>query len=98
MIVYLLVNAENKYKIGFTNRDVQKRIKELQVGSPSEIRVVREYETPNARQIETILHRFMKSQRISGEWFDLSESEVFGFVDRCKQIDFNLKYLEENKI
>ena len=77
MKVYLLVNEEEKYKIGFTNRDINKRIKELQVGSSSEMRVVHEYESDYARQIETVLHRLYKSKRISGEWFQLTNDIVF---------------------
>jgi len=98
MKVYLLINEEGKYKIGFTERETKKRIKELQTGSPSEMRVVQEYESDNARKIETILHRFLRSKRISGEWFELTNEEVADFKNRCAKIDYNIKFLEENKI
>jgi ABC-type iron transport system FetAB ATPase subunit len=98
MKVYLLVNGEGKFKIGFTERTTEKRIKELQTGSHSEMHVLQEYESNNARQIETILHRFLRSKRISGEWFELTNEEVFDFKNRCKKIDENLTYLKENKI
>ena len=98
MKVYLLVNDEDKYKIGFTERDTKKRIKELQTGSHSEMRVICEYESKNARKIETILHRFLRSKRISGEWFELSNEDVSTSKDRCAKIDFNIDYLEKNKI
>lgn len=98
MKVYLLINDEGKYKIGFTERNIKKRIKELQTGSPSEMRVVQEYESDNARKIETIMHRSFRSKRINGEWFDLTNEEVADFSNRCAKIDKNLKFLEENKI
>ena len=98
MKVYLLINEEGKYKVGFTSRETDDRIKELQTGSHSKMHVVQEYESINARQIETIMHRFLKSKRISGEWFELTNEEALNFTDKCKQIDFNLKYLEDNKI
>jgi len=97
MKVYLLVNEENKYKIGFSNRDINKRIKELQVGSSSEIRVVHEYESTNARQIETVLHRIYKSNRISGEWFNLSDEKIFDFKRRCEKIDEGLRITQNYK-
>jgi len=98
MKVYLLINDEGKYKIGFSERKIEKRIKELQTGSHSEIRVVQEYETDNARQVETIMHRFFRSKRISGEWFELTLDEAADFKSRCAKIDTNIKYLKENKI
>lgn len=98
MKVYLLINEEGKYKIGFTDRTTNKRIKELQTGSHSAMTVVQEYESKNARQIETILHRWHRSKRISGEWFDLTNEDVQDFKNRCAKIDFNINYLEENKV
>lgn len=98
MKVYLIINEEEKYKVGYTNRTASKRIKELQTGSSSEMSVVDEYESDNAKQIETILHRFFKSKKISGEWFNLTKDDVFDFRKTCKKIDDNLKYLTENKI
>jgi predicted GIY-YIG superfamily endonuclease len=98
MKVYLIVNEEGKYKIGFTERKTEKRIKELQTGSHSLMTVVQEYETDNARQIETIMHRFMRSKKINGEWFELTNEDVLNFKDKCAQIDTNIKYLAENKI
>jgi len=98
MKVYLLINEEGKFKIGFTDRDIQVRIKELQTGSHSEIRVVHEYESDNARQIETTLHRIHSSNRIRLEWFDLTDDQVFEFTIKCRQIDYNINYLKNNKI
>lgn len=98
MKVYLLINEENRYKIGYTDRTTQKRIKELQTGSPSEMRVIQEYESDNAKQIETILHRLHKSKRISGEWFALTNEEVLDFKNSCSKIDYNINFLKENKI
>jgi predicted GIY-YIG superfamily endonuclease len=96
MKVYLLINDEGKFKIGFTDRDTQKRIKELNTGSHLGMRVVEEYESINAREIETTLHRLHRSNRIRLEWFDLSDGEVFDFKNRCRQIDNNINYLKEN--
>lgn len=98
MKVYLICNTENKYKIGFTERNTNKRIKELQTGSHSEMHIVQEYESTNARQIETILHRFLKSYKILGEWFSLPDDIICNFKVMCQRIDTNLNYLNENKI
>lgn len=98
MKVYLLINEEGKYKIGYTSRKTEQRISELQTGSHSTMRVFKEYESDNAKQIETIMHRFFKSKRISGEWFELTFDEAYNFDKKCKQVDDNLIYLKENKI
>jgi hypothetical protein len=98
MKVYLIINEEGKYKIGFSSREIKKRIKELQTGSHSAMHVVQEYESDNARQIETIMHRSLRSKRISGEWFELTDEEALDFTNRCKKIDDNITYLKDNKI
>lgn len=96
MKVYLLVNNEEKYKIGYTDRDVNIRIKELQTGSHAEIHELYEYESTYAKQIETILHRMLSFNRIKGEWFNLTGEQVFGFLSLCKKIDDGLKCVNEN--
>jgi hypothetical protein len=96
MKVYLIQNDDRKYKIGYTNRNITERIKELQTASPYILQVILEYESCNARQIETIMHKVHSSKKITGEWFDLADSDVEDFVDRCRRIDGNLEYIKQN--
>ncbi len=98
MKIYLITNGENQYKIGFTSRKIGKRINELQTGTHTDLFTVKEYESENARQIETILHRFYSHNKIKREWFEMSNSEVEDFIKTCSKIDYNLKFLNEHKI
>lgn len=69
------------YKIGHTKGNIYARVRELQVGNPSKIEIVFTLATPKYKEWEERLHEFYKEQRISGEWFALTEehlSEVIG--------------------
>ena len=87
MKVYMIMNDEGFYKIGFTTRTTNKRIKELLTGSSSGMIIIHEYESNNARQIESSLHNLYKSYKIQGEWFSLSNEIVSQFLSKCKVID-----------
>lgn len=54
-------------KIGFTN-NVPARLASLQTGCPYPLRV--RYVIPGNQTLETWLHRYMRSERLCGEWFD----------------------------
>lgn len=73
-------------KIGFSC-DIPKRCKSMQTGHPTKLKVVWKYyvgrERAQAFKMEQALHRFCKSHRIRGEWFDLAVYE--------KLPDFKLK-------
>lgn len=93
--VYLLCDGE-KFKIGMTKQNIQKRIKELQTGNPNEIWVHSYYETDFPLKIEKMMHGRHASSNIKNEWFDLSVSQVINFKNECKQCEEILKALEEN--
>lgn len=86
--VYLL-NAwgTDRYKIGITKGDIDKRIKQLQTGCPDEIILTNSYETENYRKLEGWMHRKLNSKRVEGEWFELEDSDVFSFIEECKKGD-----------
>lgn len=53
--VYLLSMWEddtNLYKIGVTKNDIDKRIKSLQTGNPSEILLINSYKSENYRRVK----------------------------------------------
>ena len=79
------------YKIGYTKRDVTKRIKELKTGNGNEIFLVDSFESEWASKIETALHRKYKSKLADGEWFRLDEADVFLFHESCKRVEDMLK-------
>src|SRR5690348_17030804 len=102
MYVYLLLNItpqnEEFHKIGITKRDIDKRIKELQTGNPSEIKLLREYKSKNYKKIESWLHRKYSTNKTEtdNEWRVLTDEQVFNFLSDCKEIDDTINFLKEN--
>lgn len=95
--IYLLANDEwTQFKIGITKKTASERIKGLQTGNGSEITVIKEYKTNNARRIESHLHRLYKSKRLVGEWFDLDDDDINNFIDVCANIETSINYLKEH--
>ena len=95
--VYLIsseINGKVLYKIGITKRKIEDRIKEFRTGSASEFRIVDSFRSKWARKIEANLHRTFKQKRISGEWFDLCDSDLSSFKEKCETIHFNLDAIE----
>lgn len=100
--IYLITDWSSepqRFKVGITKGEVQKRLKQLQTGSSGELVLINTYSSDNYRKIETILHRGYKSHSTDGgkEWFELPEDRVLNFKKECEKIDNNLKLLKESK-
>ena len=105
--IYLLnMEKTSLYKIGITSKSVEKRAKKLQTGNPLKIKIENTYESDFYRQIESTMHKMLKHKKyveedfdyIKGEWFILDNDDVRGFVEKCRKIEENLKFLDKNKI
>jgi DNA-binding Xre family transcriptional regulator len=60
-------------KIGSTRRDVQGRLRVLQVGHPFRLHMLASVAVEtNLRRIERQIHTFLAEERQRGEWFDIS--------------------------
>jgi hypothetical protein len=97
--VYLLsseINESKIYKIGFTKRNVESRIKEFQTGNASEIKIVETFKSKWGTKIESFLHRKFSNKKISGEWFNLNELDVDNFINNCQIIHNNYDHMNEN--
>ena len=94
--VYLLCDGE-KFKIGMTRqKDINKRIKELQTGNPYEIWLHSYYETEYPSKIEKMMHARHMLSNIKNEWFDLTVEQVIEFKNNCKKCEDLLKSLKDN--
>lgn len=98
--VYLLKTEEEnpKYKIGFTRRDISKRIKELKTGNSMEIALVSYFESRWGTKIESTLHHILKINHVSGEWYELDDKIINNFADECKSIHDSYELLEKCNI
>lgn len=82
--VYFIQAAGNgRVKVGYTGGPVAQRLRQLQVGSPVELRVLST--RPGTRATETALHRKLARWRSHGEWFEPSP-EVMAEASRAEQI------------
>jgi len=86
--VYLISSGdvEKQYKIGYTRRDVEDRVKEFRTGNSNNLEVISVFESKWGTKIESSLHRKYKTKKIDGEWFDLNQEEVNSFKLECKRI------------
>ena len=74
--VYLMNQEESHmYKIGVTN-NVSKRLSSIQTSNPNPVSLVFAGKVENPRKLEKELHRHFKSQQITREWFELSNSDI----------------------
>ena len=65
--VYLLCDGSGYWKIGWTQYECEKRIKELQCGNPKQLRLIAQID--GSLGDEARLHQRFASFWIRGEWF-----------------------------
>ena len=90
--IYLIsaeINGKKCYKIGYTKRTIQERIKEFKTGNASDFEIVNSFKTNWGSKIESLLHRSYKDKKVNGEWFDLSEQDLSEFTINCQKIHNN---------
>lgn len=90
--VYLIcaeLGEEKLYKIGFTKREVYKRVKELRTGNPADFKIINVFSSIWGTKIESALHRRFAFKKINREWFNLSEEDVVSFMESCDLLHNN---------
>jgi len=93
--VYLIQSLEDGYyKVG-VSKHPQKRVKQLQTGNSSELRLVESYQSEYANKIEKTLQRRYSYLKKEGEWFDMDMSHEISFLMNCKQIEESFDILKE---
>lgn len=75
MIYLIHATGTGHYKIGYTNSydGAQRRLINLQVGSPHKLRLVAQFE--GDRICEAQLHKALKDCHVRGEWFNIGASK-----------------------
>jgi len=96
----------NFYKIGISVNP-QKRLKQLQTGTPYELSVVYIHESKFPFKVEKILHNSLSSKKVTenykydfeklkGEWFDLSAGDILSFKQNCVKIEGLIENLKKS--
>jgi len=94
--IYLIQSLETGYyKIGISKHP-NKRIKELQTGSPCELRLVQVFKSEHCITIEKTFHNMFSHLHMEGEWFNLSLEHEVMFIENCAIINKRIEYLKEN--
>jgi len=79
--VLYLIKAENGLvKVGIAT-DFDNRLSGLRSSSASSLEVLRTFEVDDARSVEQEIHERLSEYNEHGEWFDLSNRSIDGFVE-----------------
>jgi hypothetical protein len=89
-------NNKKFYKIGWTKRDPQKRLKELKTANSQDLNIEYILTSKFGPRIEKNLHRKYSNKRCNGEWFELNQKEASEFIDECKKQDHIFQILIDN--
>ena len=94
--IYLIsaqIGEEKLYKIGFTKRSVEQRIKDFKTGNASDFLIEQVFQCDKYHiTVEKRLHNHFNSKHVNGEWFLLEKNDIYEFVRLCH------KYWEETDI
>lgn len=81
MLLYFIAENENgdydnlRVKIGMS-KDINKRLSQLQTGSPYKLKLMGWIEVDDAKYLEKALHAKYKDRIVHGEWFHLGPCDV----------------------
>jgi hypothetical protein len=98
-LVYLICaefEGRRLYKIGYTRRPIEKRIKEIKTGNGSDIYLVDSFMSKWGTKIESQMHKTFLSKKINGEWFDLSDDDVKSFLSKCRKTHDMIELITTN--
>ena len=88
-------NGEILYKIGYTKREVSKRIKEFRTGNSAIFEIVDVFSSRWGTKIESSLHSHFNKFRVGGEWFSLDVYQLKEFRRICEISHNNFELLEK---
>ena len=97
--VYLVcaeIGDERLYKIGYTKREVEKRVKELKTGNAADFYIVDSFKSKWGTKIEASLHRTYQHKKVNGEWFDLTKEDIEKFKKNCQLIHNNFEIITQS--
>jgi hypothetical protein len=84
--VYIIhATGTNLYKIGQT-RNLKARLRGLQTSSPYPLRMIDK--CFGSQDLEFYIHREFADYRKTGEWFEFSEAQVIGLLNKYRQCHF----------
>jgi hypothetical protein len=86
-VIYLIEDG-NHFKIGISVNP-NKRVKQLQTGNGSKLRIVKIFDNPskiyNERLMERRLHFLLRQFKKTGEWFcfrDMDKDQIIALIEK----------------
>lgn len=82
MTVYFIGGDFDRVKIGYTNRDPEERLRDLQVGCPVPLRVLASFAADQCTEGQ--LHSLFEDSWSHGEWFKITARllRLIGYVKK----------------
>ena len=94
--VYLIEDINNNsYKIGVT-KDLNRRIKTLQTGNVSSLKLSCSFKTDYPYRLEGMLHKTLQEYRERSEWYGLPEPVIADFYNLCLKLNNIIISLKDN--
>ena len=92
--VYLAKSDTGHYKIGMSKNPFG-RVKHFKTQMPVNVKLIHFFPCDNPRRVEGMLHEWFSEYRYKGEWFNLPEEAVNGFLTTTHAHGGNLYQLVE---
>ena len=94
--VYIIQKlSDSTFKIG-VSKNPKQRLKAIQTGNESKLKLLSTYSSEYAYMIEKTLHRQFSYCKKNGEWFDISLIEALNFEEKCKKIEETIVILKKS--
>lgn len=97
--VYLIcaeIDSKKLYKIGYTRRTVDERIREFRTGNASSFYIIDSFQSKWGTKIEARLHKIFRQKKINGEWFDLNDDDIKEFRLSSQSIHDSLELISSS--
>jgi len=69
------------FKLGYASKP-KLRLSQLKSSNPFDIRLIFEYETPQPKTLEFLVHNFFNSYHHRGEWYLIDSEMMTGFIQK----------------
>ena len=88
-VYFIQAGRTQAFKIGKSD-DPQGRLDSLQTANPHKLKLVHTFKADNASTADEELHRLLHSQRMAGEWFNVSkvQQQVIDSIQQFEQGQF----------
>ena len=88
-----LIECHGYVKIGVAY-NVERRLVDLSIGNPFELKILAAYAFNNAQVVEQALHQRFEPSLVRGEWFSFTEQDILDFHILCQNLGGVLSTVE----